>query len=169
MHKTTELTAARLRELLDYDKASGLFRWRVDHRFCGFIRAGRIAGGLNSDGHMRIQIDGVTHLAHRLAWLHVMGEWPADEIDHENRVRSDNRWLNLRPATNEQQRRNSSRQSNNTSGFKGVSKDRNGWRARIFVGGRNRGLGTFDTPELAHEMYSLAAAMIHGDFACAGV
>ena len=41
-------------------------------------------------------------LAHRLAWRLHYGEWPLFLIDHENRIKSDNRIGNLRPATKSQ-------------------------------------------------------------------
>jgi hypothetical protein len=58
------------------------------------------------------------------------GEWPEGVVEHINRVRTDNRWANLRPQLN---RLNRAEYRNNTSGVKGVSwsKHRRKWIAEI--------------------------------------
>jgi HNH endonuclease len=47
--------------------------------------------------------------AHRAAWVIVHGEWPKGEIDHINRVRSDNRLSNLRVVSHAENCQNRSR------------------------------------------------------------
>lgn len=90
------LTAERLRELLTYDPETGEFRWRYTR---GCRARGQIAGTVTCLGYLTIAIDGRKYKAHRLAWLHVHGEWPYPEIDHINRIKLDNRLVNLRRAT----------------------------------------------------------------------
>jgi hypothetical protein len=157
------LTAERLREILHYDPATGVFTWLapVGNRACG-APAGRL-----SHGYIGIQIGGKRYLAHRLAWLYVTGEWPSDQVDHINLDRSDNRWCNLRPAGQSQNMGNTRVYCNNTSGFKGVSweKGRRKWDARVLVKGKNIHLGYFDAPHLAYAAYCLAARKYFGDFA----
>ena len=86
------------------------------------------------------------HLAHRLAWLYVHGEWPAEEIDHLNRVRSDNRISNLRLATQAENKQNTSLRRDSTSGHKGVSwhKRDKKWVAEIKLHGKKHYLGYFN-------------------------
>ena len=87
------LTAERLRQLLDYSPETGLFYWRVKR---GSVAAGTEAGTWHGNGYRKIHIDGVPHLAHRLAWLYVHGEHPTGEIDHRNGNPADNRISKLR-------------------------------------------------------------------------
>lgn len=53
--------------------------------------------------------------------------------------------------------------SNNTSGYKGVSQRGRKWRAQITVDNINFFLGSFDTPEEAHERYNQAAIELNQD------
>src|SRR5262249_3674854 len=101
---TSSLTYARLREVLDYDPETGVFRWRV----CRGPRAsGSMAGCPNSDHRIYIKIDGQNYLASPLAYLWMTGTLPDDQqVDHINRDPSDNRWINLRLATHSQNQAN---------------------------------------------------------------
>lgn len=165
------LTAARLRELLDYDPGTGVFRWRV-YRSPN-AQAGEIASCVSKaphdrgGGYRRIAIDGKTHTAHRLAWLYVTGEEAPPQIDHESTNRDDNRFSNLRVATHSDNAGNRGAQANNTSGFKGVTwhKGAGRWLAQIQRHGRHEYLGLFDTPEAAHAAYAKAARETFGEFA----
>jgi len=81
----------------------------------------------------------------------------------------DNRKVNLRSATRSQQQHNQRRSMSNTTGYKGVSKFRNGkYRARIRVNWKSYYIGTFDSPEDAWEAYKEAAIRLHGEFANMG-
>ena len=137
-----ELTAERLRELLAYDASTGIFTWRKSK---GAARAGNTAGTPHSRGYWTITIDGNGHLAHRLAWLYVHGKWPERALDHINRLRSDCRIANLREVSGSQNAQNKSQQSNNTSGYMGVTwcKSSNRWVARITVDGKRINLGRY--------------------------
>jgi hypothetical protein len=169
----TELTQARLRELLHYDPTTGVFTWlprptSTRHgRTWNTRYVGTRAGTVDSHGHVQIKVNGRLHLAHRLAWLYAHGEWPVAGLDHINGVRDDNRLANLRPATESQNAANRRTPITNTSGFKGVSwhKDRRRWQATIMVASKQSYLGLFDTPEAAHAAYAAAAREHHGEFA----
>jgi hypothetical protein len=158
------ITAERLRELLHYDPETGVFTWRLPRRG---VRAGYEAGASRSDGYRRIQVDGRVIYAHRLAWPYMTGEWPDAEIDHINGDPSDNRIVNLRPATRSQNSANGRKPSDNTSGLKGVSWHARGrkWRAQIVVNGKCRHLGLFDCPAAAHAAYLAATEKFFGEYA----
>lgn len=98
----SNLTPARLREVLRYNKRTGLFHWKARdnrHPYNSNPIPGTLAGSIGTYGYVRICIDGRLYEAHRLAYLWVYGEWPPHQIDHKNEVKADNRWCNLRPAT----------------------------------------------------------------------
>lgn len=154
------LTADRLRKLLHYNPETGRFTW-LELRG----RRRRAAGYVNSWGYRVIMIDGRNYRANRLAWLYVRGELPADEIDHINMVRDDDRFTNLRPATRTLNNANRKPYRNNSSGFKGVVRRGNRWRAEIRLNRKSIHLGCFATPETAHAAYAAAAEKLFGEFA----
>lgn len=155
------ITQSLLKELLHYDMDTGALTWVADQR--GHIRAGANAGSRRPNGYLSIKIRQRRYYAHRLAWLYVYGEWPKDQIDHINGVKDDNRIANLREATHAKNGQNRTKQSNNSSGFVGVSwhsRDRK-WQATIKIDGANKHLGCFDAPEAAHAAYCAAKAKYH--------
>lgn len=141
-----------------YDPLSGLF---VRIRTAGGQPAGTIAGSLDRQGYVIIEIAGRDYRAHRLAWLVAYGEWPADQIDHRNRVRNDNRLCNLRAVSQGENNRNSPGRA--VSGYKGVSwnKSNQKWCARIKISGKQHFLGLFDDPRDAHAAYLLAVETLN--------
>lgn len=150
----------RLRELLHYDLATGVFTWRTR---TGRSAAGKAAGFAGTAGYWDISVDRRTYRAHRLAWLYVTGDWPAADVDHKNRDRGDNRWANLRAATRSQNNANMAVRS--THGFKGATPVNGRWMAQTKYNGRQIYLGLFDTPEEAHAAYMAAAERLWGNFA----
>lgn len=158
-----QLTQSRLKELLDYDPETGVFRWKVA-RGGRANKVGAVAGATSGGGYRQICIDYTYHKSHRLAFLWMTGAWPEHEVDHINGVRDDNRWVNLRHATRHENVRNiGPHRANNTSGFIGVSwnKGRGRWSASIGLNSRVRCIGYFPTPELAHAAYLKAKDQLH--------
>jgi hypothetical protein len=155
------VTQERLKELLHYNPDTGVFTRRVSVARGG--KAGDTVGTVQKKGYVVIKIDGKVYYAHRLAWLYMTGEWPANEIDHKNLDKSFNAWGNLREATSSQNAAN--RLGWSATGFKGVAKSGSGYRAEIQVNGKRRNLGSFRTPEEAHAAYVEAANNNFGKFA----
>lgn len=90
-----ELTHARLLELVRYDPLTGVFRAAFKR---GKWAADRVLGSREPSGYVKLYLDAQCYYAHRVAWFYVHGTWPPRglQIDHINRVRDDNRLLNLR-------------------------------------------------------------------------
>lgn len=87
-------------------------------------------------------------------------------IDHKDGNPANDRWENLRLATRAENSGNDRKRKTNTSGFKGVSRYKNGkWMAQIMWQRQTYWLGLHDTPEQAHTAYCQAAAKLKGEFA----
>jgi len=157
----TKITQTDLLRLLDYDAQTGVFTWRVN-RTAG-TRAGDIAGNVTVKGYVQISLHGKLYRAHRLAWLYTYGVWPENELDHNNRVRHDNRLINLRLADRYVNTQNTGLQRNNVSGARGVGwhKAIQKWRARISVNNKMMYLGYYDNFEQAKAAYNIAAHKHH--------
>ena len=150
----------RIRELLSYDEQTGVLTWRI--ATANSFKVGDEAGHLTRNGYIRVRILGRDIMAHRLAWFLATGAWPENEIDHIDGVRSNNRFENLRPATRNLNQQNIRRaKAGNRLGLLGVSRNGSGFQARIRADGSSRCLGTFPTPELAHDAYLRAKRELH--------
>ena len=122
-----------IKECLSYDSETGLFLWlkRPDNHFSpnqvqhghNKHRAGTEAGSIKN-GYKSItityQCKRYKYYAHRLAWFIYYGEWPKNQIDHINGVRTDNRIKNLRSVTVSENRKNAKLRIDNKSGRVGV-------------------------------------------------
>ena len=175
-----QLTAERLRELLDYDPTSGVFTRRVYAR--GGHYPGTAAGSVDvsrGQARVRLSVDGVYYVAHRLAWLHFYGGWPSGEVDHIDGNATRNAISNLRIAPSRSaQMHNYKIPSTNTSGYKGVKRHASKWvdkdgvtrsrmhfRADITLNRQKIFLGLYDTAEEAGRVYAEAALKYHGEYA----
>jgi len=128
---TKKLLYERLHELLKYNPETG--EWVRKLYVNSNSQAGCVAGCIAPDGYRRIAIDGKRYKASRLAFLYMEGYFPEHEVDHINRVRHDDRWINLREATRRCNMKNCSVRKNSKSGITGVCWDKinNKWRVRI--------------------------------------
>ena len=147
-----------------YDPGTGIMTRRATVGNCGEV--GAPVGTPNSDGHLVVRLHYKIYYVHRLAWFYMTGEWPR-KLDHKNRIKSDNRWKNLREATNAENARNRNPASNNTTGHSGVGwfKQYGKWRSMIKVNGKSIFLGYFDSFSDAVAVRKLAEIRYFGDFA----
>jgi len=92
---------------------------------------------------------------------------PSVLVDHKDRNGLNNQKHNLRRATKSQNRANSKKRTNNTSGFIGVvwRSDSNSWKAQIIVGGKHISKSGFKFPEDAARFYNQMAIKYFGEFA----
>ena len=155
--KVATITAERLRELLSYDEETGVFCWlaKPNRR----IRVGDQAG-VRFRGRIQIRIDGTSYRAHRLAWLYVYGTLPSQVIDHINGNACDNCIANLRDVSVAMNRQNIRKPMKHSKiGVLGVRKNVHGDKFSARVG--NIHIGSFETPESAHEAYVIAKRQMH--------
>ena len=152
------ITQDLLKELLQYNPETGLFTWRKrdrrhfksDQSWNRFntVYAGKLVGSKKTGGYMQTRIFGKIYTLHRLVFLWVNGAFPKNQVDHVNRVTSDNRWSNLRMVSQGENLRNQKKYKNNSSGVTGVTKGVGcAWVARINVDGRLVTLGTYKKKE----------------------
>lgn len=138
--------------------------------FTRIIKSGGNVGEINTkendSGYFRVNISGKSYRTHRLAWLYMTGEWPKEHIDHINGMRNDNKFSNLRCASNAENMHNIGKYVTNTSGFKGVSwhKAAKKWCAQIKIDGKRIYLGLFESADLASKAYRDFAKNVHGEF-----
>jgi hypothetical protein len=159
------ITQSELKDVLNYDQDTGIFTWKK--RTGSRAAVGNIAGSLRKDEYSRIEISKKKYLSHRLAWLYIYGKFPNDDIDHINGNKSDNRIINLREATCNQNNCNRNIQKNNKSGVKGIYKHNQyeKWVAAIRINKKRIYLGVFDNLELAKLVISKARNEYHKEYA----
>ncbi len=134
-----KLTQTIVRELLDYNPATGVLTWKkrglrwfldCKHPYCYCSRwnsqfAGKEAFkpkvGLKKPRQSFVAKQRI--FAHRLIWLWMTGALPHLLVDHKDQNPFNNRWSNLREVTNSQNLRNAKKRKNNTSGVNGVFKN----------------------------------------------
>lgn len=159
-----DLTQTRLQELLHYDPITGVFTRLVSTS--NRANVGDVAGTVNKgDGYRYISVDGHRYAAHRLAWLYTHGHWPVGLLDHADTDGDHNAIHNLRPADHSTNGANRGKNTNNSSGFKGVLAHKRKFRAKIKVNRQIIYLGLHSTPEQAAAAYDAAAITHFGEFA----
>jgi hypothetical protein len=163
-----------LKSVLDYEPETGLFRWKTErsNRPNGG-RIGTVAGSSASNGYWRIWLNRDEHLAHRLAWLWMTGEWPPSDIDHDNLNRADNKWNNLRLANPSLNAANILPKKTKEWPFvKGITfvakQTRRPFKAAIEVGGKYHYLGSHSTLEAAIAAHAVGSIKFFGEFARIG-
>jgi hypothetical protein len=152
---------------LNYDPITGILTWKFrlnmpnkwNARF-----AGKIAGHLDSEGYWRVEWreGGVRH-RHPVAiviWAIMTGSFPDHEVDHENRIASDNRWNNLRAATRSEQTQNRERRKPFLYPV-GVKRCYNRYQASIAIDKKRIYLGMYATAEAAGQAYLAARELYH--------
>lgn len=164
------LSKKEISALFDYNPQEGILRWKETHRR---VRKGQPAGcECKKEGkptYIVVRVGnapGKLYPAHQLIWCLMTGEWPSFLIDHRDLDGTNNKWENLRKATNGQNMMNGRLRSDNKTGVKGVTMHRNGvFRARINVAGKEVFLGRFQTLEEATLARKMAQDRYHGEFA----
>jgi hypothetical protein len=131
-----ELTAKEIKILLDAS-----FKKDMHEKFSYFPETGqlfygktdKLAGALNKDGYLTVDFRGRTWGAHVLIYYLYYGQLPKGQIDHKNRIRSDNRIANLRDVSVSTNNKNKGVCYKSKSGVTGVTWNRSDciWQAKI--------------------------------------
>lgn len=138
------ISIEQARELWSYDPQTGILTWRVKY---GRNQIGDKAGKPGTEGYLHINYKGRQYAAHRVALAILHGRWPTSQVDHKNRITSDNRAENIRYATPQQNAQNFGVRDTNPRPVAGVryeNRVKGGmWVARITSKGREIQLGSF--------------------------
>jgi hypothetical protein len=146
-------------EWINYDSDTGVFTWKKKR---GRVNSGDECGSITGKGYQRIRLNHKNYMAHRMAWLIVYGQLPSEQIDHMNRVKSDNRIINLRELTNMENVQNKLiAHITNKTGMLGVYVQGGRYRAAIEHDGKRVNLGMFDTAAEASDAYLAKKRELH--------
>lgn len=147
---THPLTQDRLKSLLTYDPATGVFVSLTKRKR---VAANSVIGTVLTRGYLGCMLDSKRYMLHRLAWLYVYGVWPDGVVDHINHNPSDNRIPNLRVVTTQENHHNRARRTKSASGYLGVAWHKRDarWQAHIEIDGKSKYLGQFTDLALAIE------------------
>jgi hypothetical protein len=115
--------------------------------------------------YRRLYVEGKHIMAHAVAWAIMTGVLPKHGIDHRDRDQSNNRWSNLREATQSQNMKNLGVCRKNKTGVRGISIFDNRYRANISVDGKRMHLGLFNTIEDASAVRKAAEKKFYGEWA----
>jgi len=153
------LEQKELKRLFDYNPETGDLTWKV--RPANRVHIGDKAASLNSAGYYGVVIKGKHYKVHRVIWCWVTGDDISDKcLDHINRIRTDNRWCNLRLATKLENRRNQI-----TQGY--CKRPYGTWRVRIRSLGKTLLDKTVKTEAEAIELIEKKRTEIFGAFKAA--
>ena len=159
-----DLTQERLKHFLSYDPDTGEFV-RINAHKCVARFIGKRVGRVSRSGYVQIFVDGKYYQAHRLAWLYVVGRWPKEDIDHIDRCKTNNKFSNLREATNSENLQNNAKalRSNKSTGLLGVTfhKKTGKYQSMIMIGKKQKYLGLFASKEDAAKAYQAAKIWLH--------
>jgi hypothetical protein len=137
------LTQKEVKMLFSYNELTGILTRKV--RTSNRVKVGDEVGCLRDDYYLDVNINHKLYRVHRIIWLLVYGYMP-EFIDHINHIRNDNRLLNLREVSRQENNQNTTKQKNNKSGRVGVHFDnkRSKWVAQITINGKATPLGRFN-------------------------
>ena len=158
-----ELTQDKVQELFEY--RNGALFWKKSPN--NLIKIGQKAGtAINNAGYNIVGISGKTYRLHRIIFLYHQGYLP-NKIDHIDCNRLNNKVENLRPATNEENSRNTKLSKKNKSGVKGVhwASHVNKWLVQVRRGNTSKYLGVYKDLELAELVAIEARDKFHKEYA----
>ena len=154
-----------LREVFHYGPDTGVLQWAVSPHIRSRILARQEVLGIVRDGYHQIKWRNRFYPTHRVIWKWMTGFDPPEGylIDHRDRDPLNNRWMNLRLATPNQNAQNKS----NDNPLRNVHFEprTNRWCVRVRANGQRIHVGRFGSLEEAQEAAQACRKVHHGDFA----
>lgn len=131
------MSQKQVKEIYSYNPDTGIFLRKGD--YVGITES--------SNKYLRAHYRGKTYSVHRLIWIYMTGDAPANDVDHIDHDRQNNKWENLRLVSRKQNMQNAIKSKANTSGFTGVvwCKQQRQWQAQIMIDGKTKKLGRHDS------------------------
>jgi hypothetical protein len=147
-------------DYLEVETTKGIY-FKIDHADEEKVLA--YHWNFGNTGYLQTEKMGKRFYLHRF----LMEAGKGEQVDHINGDKLDNRRANLRICTRSQNFYNKGRQSNNTSGYKGVTfcKATKKWRAQIWFNKKRLSIGRYKTKEEAALEYNKMANKYHAEFA----
>lgn len=154
---------------MDYAEASAFFSYDPTTGELRRIARNHKAGKLglvtskDSKGYLVVVHKGRAYKGHRVAWLLATGEIPEGIVDHKNRDRADNRWVNLRLVSAAGNSQNCKVRADSASGVTGVVflEHCKRWYSYLNLGGRRLNLGYYSSVDQAISARKAAELVYH--------
>jgi len=159
----TKETEEMIREHLLYE--NGVLYWTNLKRSYRSVSNGKEAGCLTPYGYIIVKVNQKLIFAHRIVYFLHNGVWPHAEIDHINKIRTDNRIENLRDCSRTQNSWNRNRKNSKYGRGISWSKDKNKYRVRVNKNGKVVFERCYDDLEFAQLVASEARKKYYGEFA----
>jgi hypothetical protein len=139
-----------------YDPETGV----ITNRRTGYVYRHRSEGG-----YARLMVGKRSIAGHWIAWMLTHGRWPYPMLDHINGIRHDNRLVNLREATTQQNLQSRPMHKRNKLGVKGVIREPTGaYRAQLWTNGRFVLQARYQTLPEAKAAYEAVSRVVFGEW-----
>lgn len=137
-----ELSQSQLQDLFAYDSTTGALTYKTSP--AKKIKINDKVGSLNGCKYLQVCINKKYYLVDRIIWLHQKNYIPTT-LTHINKNKLDNRIENLKEVKRSTNNPNRAINSNNSSGYRGISyhKQTNKWRVVISINKKKIYLGGF--------------------------
>jgi hypothetical protein len=132
-----------------YNSETGVIIWI--NKPSSKIKIGDIAGNVKNNGYLQVMLKRKCYYVHRIAWYLHYKEWPKNDIDHINGIKIDNRINNLRDVSASANAYNQKRHRDKLVKYYYFCKEKQKWRVRASINGKQKTLASFKTEELARQ------------------